>query len=70
MQVAIDFAFPFHWLINRREIFKPITFERSNCNREITFYSRLKTALNIKIGNASNYPNCVCKVGIEWKEDT
>ena len=45
MQVdAIGFGFPSHWLINWREIFKPIT-KRSNCNRVITFDSHLKTAL-------------------------
>ena len=43
-QVAIDFGFPFHWLTNWREIFKPIT-KRSNCNCVITFDSHLKTAL-------------------------
>ena len=45
MQVAIGFGFPSHWLINWREIFKPIT-NRSNCNRVFTFYSYLKTALS------------------------
>ena len=40
----IGFSFPSHWLINWRENFKPIT-KRSNCNREVTFYSHLKTAL-------------------------
>ena len=44
MQVAIGFGFPSHWLINLRDIFKPIT-KRSNCNRVITFDSHVKTAL-------------------------
>ena len=37
MQVAIGFSFSSHWLINLREIFKPIT-ERSNRNRVIDPY--------------------------------
>ena len=45
MQVAIAFGFPSHWLINWREIIKPITIKHSNCNRVITFDSHLKTAL-------------------------
>ena len=44
VQVAIGFGFPFYWLMNRREIFKPIT-KRSNRNHVITFWSHLKTAL-------------------------
>ena len=42
--VVISFGFPFHCLINWREIFKPIT-RRSNCNRVITFDRNFKTAL-------------------------
>ena len=34
VQVEISFGFPSHWLINLREIFKPIT-KRSNCNGAI-----------------------------------
>ena len=48
MQVAIGFGFPSHWLINWREIFKPIT-TRINCNRIITFDSHLETALFFKL---------------------
>ena len=46
--LLVGFAFPCpsHWLINWREIFKPIT-KRSNCNRVITFDSHLKTALMV-----------------------
>ena len=44
MQLAIEFGFPSHWLINWREIFQPIT-KRSNRNHVITFDSHLKTAL-------------------------
>ena len=46
--VAIDF--PSHWLINWREIFKPITKRSlSNCNRVIIFDSHLKTALTTRL---------------------
>ena len=44
VKVAIGFDFPFQWLINWREILKPIT-KRINCNRVITFDSHLKTTL-------------------------
>ena len=44
VQVAIGFGFPSHWLINWRDIFKPIT-KRANCIRIITFDSHFKTAL-------------------------
>ena len=45
MKVAIGFGFPSHWLINWREVFKPIA-KRSNCSHVITFDGHLKTALS------------------------
>ena len=45
LKLAIGFGFPSRWLINWREIFKPI-IRCSNFNRVITFNSRLKTALS------------------------
>ena len=45
LQVEIGFGFPCHWMINWREIFKPIT-KRTIWNRAITFDSHLKTALS------------------------
>ena len=41
---SIGLGFPSHWLINWREVFKPIT-KRGNFNHVITFDSHLKTTL-------------------------
>ena len=54
VQVVIGFGFPFHWLINWREILKSIT-KRSTCNRVITFDSHLKTALELNVNMTCSY---------------
>ena len=44
IQSTVGFGLASHWLINWRDIFKPIT-KRINRNRVITLDSHLKTAL-------------------------
>ena len=58
VKVAIGFGFPFHWLINWREIFKPIT-KRSNCNRQSFENCSNNFVSNINSSNFYNLKPCL-----------